>query len=270
MQAGSGEYFAMLNNDVVAEPSWVRVMVEAAETDRSIGMVAPVIKDGNIPGVFDSYGLGLALDGMSRQRWNGLVVPVDLVPESPLLVSGCACLFRADAVRELGYLDEDFFGYCEDSDLGLRLIWAGFRAVAVPGTSVTHFYSQTLGKFNPKKVFWIERNHFWITIKSFPLPLLLFVPWFTFYRYLLQVYVILFGIGELSGYVSGGNGRSSIVKVILQAYLSFLQGLPLMLRKRRQIMRSARRGPWEMTRLIWQNRLPMLEILTGAAKLPRR
>ena len=45
-----------------------------------------------------------------------------------LFPSACAALYRKSMLDKVGLFDEDFFAYCEDTDLGLRARLAGFKA----------------------------------------------------------------------------------------------------------------------------------------------
>lgn len=164
-----GKYVALLNNDAVATPEWLESLVKAAESDDGIGGVASIVLDGNNPVVLDSLGVGIAVDGMSRQAMKGEYPPVFDKPREVLMASGCACLYRIDALRRVGGFDDDFFAYCEDTDVGLRLLWAGYKTVAAPGAVVIHYYSKTTGEFSLRKIFWVERNHYWVALKNFPL-----------------------------------------------------------------------------------------------------
>ena len=263
IEAARGKYIAIINNDAVASPQWAGALVEVAEKDRETGAVASIIIDGNKTGVLDSCGVGMALDGMSRQLMRGQAPPVLNVPQEVLIPSGCACLFRADALKAVGLFDESFFAYCEDTDLGLRLRWAGFKTVVAPDAVVTHYYSMTAGKYSLQKVFWVERNHFWLAIKNFPPLFLFFLPLVTGWRYLVQAFAILTRSGDLSGF----TGQSNIFRVaatILKAYISALAGVPLMLRKRKLFLPKRRLSNFQMLRIILAFRISMKEVIIGS------
>lgn len=53
-------------------------------------------------------------------------------------LSGCACLVRAEAAREVGLFDERFFMYFEDVDWCYRFARAGWSVVYLPGPRVLH------------------------------------------------------------------------------------------------------------------------------------
>jgi len=113
-------------------------------------------------------------------------VPNPDKPKEVMLFSGCACLLRMEALNEVGLFDEDFFAYCEDTDLGLRLHRSGWKIVVAPDAYVHHYYSMTGGKFSLQKIYWVERNHLWVAIKNFPWFLLTILPFVTAWRYLVQ------------------------------------------------------------------------------------
>ena len=258
--AAHGKYVALINNDAVAAPQWIRSMVITAESDATIGAVASLIIDGNRPDVLDSCGVGIACDGMSRQDMRGRPVPRLTQPKEVLLFSGCACLLRMKSLKEVGLFDEDFFAYCEDTDLGLRLRRAGWKIVAAPNAYVHHYYSLTGGKFSLKKMYWVERNHFWVAIKNFPWFLLAIVPFVTMCRYLAQAYYIAMGAGELNKFRED-NDLPAILLSYIKAYRDIFKKLPDMLAKRRAFLKKHHLRNSEMARLIWKFRLPIHEII---------
>jgi GT2 family glycosyltransferase len=262
IQNAAGEYVAILNNDAIVSPQWLSSLVAAAQMDDSIGAVGSIILDGNRPRVLDSCGVGISFDGMSRQAMKGRVPPVLSGPRDVLLVSGCACLFRMRALGEIGLFDEDFFAYCEDTDLGLRLRWAGWRAVVVPGCEVIHYYSMTTGKFSLDKLFWVERNHVWVAVKNFPLLLLSLFVFVTIWRYFVQLYAGMFGSEELREFRKK-KGLSAVIATVVRANIAAFQGIPRMMNKRKSFAAKRRISSSKMMKLLMTFRLPLLEIVKG-------
>lgn len=262
MRSSRGEFIAVLNDDATASPGWLTAMVDVAESDPAIGTVGSIVLDANRPGILDSCGVGIALDGMSRQAMKGLPPPQFTKSREVLLVSGCACLFRAEALRAVGFFDEDFFAYCEDTDLGLRLQWAGWKAAIAAGAIVTHSYSMTGGKFSLNKVYWVERNRLWVAIKNFPVILLPLVPLATLWRYALQMFLLIRGVPAVTGFVNE-SGLFGVVVAMLRAYGSALQGLPHMVGKRLGFNSPKKRSSLEMCKLILAHRMRLIDILKG-------
>jgi len=262
LRKATGAYVAIINDDAIAEPSWIREMLAVARATDGVGIVGCSVVQADAPTVLDSQGLGIGLDGMSRQVNRG--VGLDRAPSLPglILPSGCACMFSHDALRDVGLFDETFFAYCEDTDLGLRMLWAGYGLVVAPRAVVRHHYSMTSGKHSWRKVFWVERNHFRVALKSFPIALLLGVPIFTLQRYTLQARALWRQEGELPEYTRSA-GLAPFIGSMAAAYVSFLGGVPRLLAERRRVMRSRRVSTWKMTRLIARSRMSLDEIVAG-------
>ena len=260
IETAQGKYIALINNDAVAAPQWISSLVATAESDANIGAAASIVIDGNRPDVLDSCGVGVALDGMSRQAMRGMPVPQLTRPSEVLLFSGCACLLRTEALNEVGLFDEDFFAYCEDTDLGLRLRRAGWKIVLAPGAYVHHYYSMTGGKFSLQKIYWVERNHLWVAMKNFPWFLLAILPLVTAWRYFVQGYSVLRGTCELNRFTESNNS-AAIVSTYLKAYTDMFVKLPVMLLKRRKFRKKHRLSNIDMFNLIWKFRLSIKEII---------
>lgn len=260
IEAAQGKYIALINNDAVAAPQWISSLVAIAELDPRIGAAASIIIDGNQPEVLDSCGVGIALDGMSRQVMRGMPVPQLTQPREVLLFSGCACLLRMEALNEVGLFDKDFFAYCEDTDMGLRLRRAGWKIVAAPGAYVHHYYSMTGGKFSLQKIYWVERNHLWVALKNFPWFLLAILPLIAGWRYLVQGYSVLRGSGELNKFTEN-NELSAIISTYLKAYIDMFKKLPVMFVKRLRFCKKQQLTNIEMFHLIWKFHLPIDEII---------
>jgi len=260
IERARGEYIALINNDAVAAPQWISSLVLTAESDNKIGAVASVIIDGNKPDTLDSFGVGITLDGMSRQAMRGRPVPHIMKPEEVLVFSGCACLLRKEALDEVGDFDKDFFAYCEDTDLGLRMRWAGWKIAVAPNAYVQHFYSMTVGKFSLQKIYFVERNHIWVALKNFPWFLLFILPFVTTWRYIVQTYFILSGKSELNKFTES-HSSIALFAIYLKSYMSMLLKSPVMFTKRWSFRNKRRMSSIKMLHILMKYRLSMSELL---------
>ncbi len=242
IRAAEGEYVALLNNDAVADPGWVGALVSAAESDPAIGMCASRIYVQDRPGVLDSAGLLISRDGVGRGR--GRLEPDGAEfarDEDALVPSGCAALYRRAMLDRIGLFDEDFFAYCEDSDLGLRARLAGWRCRYAPSAIVHHRYSGSAGAYSTFKAFHVERNRIWVVVKNFPPALIAAsVPW-TLARYLVQAYGALRGRGA-AGRLADGVPPWALAAVVVRAWAAALARMPEMWRRRRRVQ-ALRRVP---------------------------
>ena len=167
-------------------------------------------------------------------------------------------------IDEIGFFDEDFFAYAEDTDLGLRARWYGWRAVAATGAVVHHRYSGTGGTFSPFKIYLVERNHHFVAIKNFPLSWLLGAPFFMLARYWEQASAILAGEGSGGEFRSSGE-RGVVFKALVRAHFDALRKLPAMWGKRRRVMKGRKIAPGQMARMLKSFSLSFRELLDRGA-----
>lgn len=75
-----------------------------------------------------------------------------------------------DDVEKLQFLDEDYFLYHEDLDIGVRLWLRGWRCVLAPQSVVIHHYEFSR---SITKLYWMERNRILFLLQNFRIPTLL-------------------------------------------------------------------------------------------------
>ncbi len=257
-----GSYIVTLNNDTRVEPDWLEILVKVANANLRAGMVGCRICSFNDPDIIDSVGMGICRDGMSRgrfrnRRWSSINLQ-DV--ENILFPSACAALYRRAMINETGFFDEDFFAYAEDSDLGLRGRLAGWEAVLATQAIVYHKYSQSSGSFSPLKIYLVERNHYWVALKVFPLGNLLLLPIFTMLRYLEQARAVMSGNGAGRDFRTSGS-QGALIKAVVKGICGSLWGIPRMLGKRRQVMATRRLPRSEFLNLLRVHRITLKELL---------
>lgn len=238
IRSAEGKYIVLLNNDTKVDPDWLGMLFGAAEKDEGIGMCASKILNYYQPGIIDNTGLLMYRDGVARGRGrlegdNGQYDSAEEV----FFPSGCAGLYRKEMLNEIGLLDEGFFLYAEDVDIGLRARLAGWRCVYVPRAVVYHKYSATTEAYSPLKAYLVERNRIWVMMKCFPPGMIAMSPCYTLLRYLLQGYGVLTGRGASSRIVRSYSAWE-VLKILLRSYSSAFLGCGIMLGKRREIMRQ--------------------------------
>jgi GT2 family glycosyltransferase len=240
IRVSAGRYVVLLNNDTKVDPRWLQQLVEAAGKEGRTGMCASKILNYYEPDVIDNTGLLMYRDGIARGRGR---LEKDTGQydsgEEVFFPSGCAGLYKREMLDEIGLLDEDFFLYVEDVDIGLRGRLAGWRCVYVPNAVVYHKYSATTEPYSPLKAYLVERNRIWVLLKCFPLGMFLASPFYTVMRYVMQGYGALTSKGA-SGRLMSSHSTFKLIAILVRAYLSALGGLGGILRKRREIMRLKR------------------------------
>ena len=118
----SARLLATLNDDAEAHPEWLAALRREIERSEDIGMCASQVRQFGTE-LLDSAGMLIGFDGSSKQRGQGRSVQRYDKTADVLLPSASAALYRREMIEQIGWMDEDFFLYCEDTDLGLRARW---------------------------------------------------------------------------------------------------------------------------------------------------
>jgi len=142
IEAASGAYILLLNNDVLVTGKWLSGMLEHLKSSPDIGVVGPMTN--NISGIQKVEGVtyksaddleAYAHEFRNRNRHRRVT--------SRRLVGFCM-LFRRSLVNEIGPLDESFgTGNFEDDDFCLRAALAGYRNVIAGDVFIHHYGSRS-------------------------------------------------------------------------------------------------------------------------------
>lgn len=232
----SARYLAVLNDDATADPRWLETLVHAMESYPDVGMCASQVRYGDRDDL-DSAGMLLCLDGSSKQRGHLEPAVSFSHTEEVLLPSGSAALYRRSMLEEIGLFDESFFLYCEDTDLGLRGRWAGWKCMYVADAIVHHRYSHSSGKASALKAYYVERNRLFVIFKNFPVRDLLFVPFYAISRYFWHFAYTLAGRGKAAQFHSEGGNFLRLPWYVVRSHFELLARFHRIIRQRRAIKR---------------------------------
>lgn len=148
------DFSLLLNNDTAADPDFLNHLIEAAESGKRIGLVAPKILYHDRPdviwfaggvlkpawGYVRHFGLRQLDDGRFDQR------------REVSFLTGCCLLIHKEVIDEIGLLDENFYLYSEDADYCLRALGVGFKLIYEPKARIYHkVSSSTGGAYHPAK-----------------------------------------------------------------------------------------------------------------------
>ncbi|MBU4421841.1 glycosyltransferase family 2 protein [Candidatus Parcubacteria bacterium] len=86
--------------------------------------------------------------------------------------SGAGTFFNMKALKKVGYFDEEFFMYHEDTDLGWRLRLAGYKNVLAPESVIHHKYEFSKAV---KKYYFMERNRYLTIFKNYSATMLVLI-----------------------------------------------------------------------------------------------
>ena len=128
-------YVALLNNDAIADPSWLGEMVGVAErAPGEVGMIASTMLFDHRPDVVASAGIRIHKDGVALDRAMG--VPLSEVEGwgvRPVFgPSAGAALYSTEMLEDIGLFDNRFFSYLEDAGPGVARSQPGLARPARP------------------------------------------------------------------------------------------------------------------------------------------
>ena len=156
-------YYLLLNPDTVVLKSSMQTIIQFMDETPDAGICIPKIlnRDGSLqyqcrrgearPWEVFSYFLGLARLFPNDQRFTGYLLnhlDNDKINEVKA-VSGSCMLIRRDVVDQIGYLDERYFAYQEDTDYCIQARQAGWKVFYVPTAQVIHYGGRGGSGVNP-------------------------------------------------------------------------------------------------------------------------
>ena len=167
-----GEWLAFLNNDTVADPSWLSELWKARAEHPGFDLITSRLVFLDDPAVVDSAGDGYLRAGGAFKHGHGGDAASFGVSREVFGACGGAFAIAREAFDALGGFDERFFMVYEDVDLSYRARLRGMRVWYAAGAIVRHAGSGSIGTISPSAVYYGQRNLEWTWIKNTPARLL--------------------------------------------------------------------------------------------------
>lgn len=217
IECAKGEYIALLNNDTKVDKEWLYCLYKHILKDKnifSVGSKMLKLQDANI---IDDAGEEYNLLGWAYQIGAGK--HIDKYDAEYEVFSNCggAVLCRKRILDEIGLLDESFFAYMEDVDIGYRARLYGYKNTYEPGAKVLHIGSATSGgKYNEFKARLVARNNIWVPYKNMPIIQLVINSPFLLIGFFIKIlFFVKKGLGKayIEGLKDGIQKRRVIEKV---------------------------------------------------------
>jgi GT2 family glycosyltransferase len=163
MRASCGKYILLLNNDTVILDNALTKMVSFMESHPDVGVCGPKAVDGDgvmqtrcrrgfpTPWATLTYLTGLARLFPRSPLWSRYLMSYfdeDEIHETDA-VSGSCLMIRRETMKQVGYLDEDYFAYGEDLDYCARVQKAGWKIYYYPQAHIIHYGGQGGSRVQP-------------------------------------------------------------------------------------------------------------------------
>ncbi|WP_214041230.1 glycosyltransferase family 2 protein [Methanoculleus sp.] len=160
------DYIFVLNNDVSVEPGALATLVHELETHRDCAACQPLVMYSENPDAIWSAGTEMYL-GYPRLYLKNGSRSAEQPAKPPFGLVGCALLFRASALRDIGLFDESLFLMHEETDWCIRAKEMGYGLLVAPAARVQHKVSATLGSFSAPYLYYVSRNWLLVAKKHF-------------------------------------------------------------------------------------------------------
>lgn len=157
LDAATGDYLVMLNNDTYVTPGWIRTLVRHLQRDSNIGLIGPVTNN-----IGNEAKIDIAYDDVSQMpsaaaRYTRRHIGATFYMRNAAFF----CVMMPRAVYErVGALDEHFGrGFFEDDDYCRRVEQIGLRIACAEDVFVHHHLSASFGKLaDPERKALFEQN----------------------------------------------------------------------------------------------------------------
>ncbi|MBL7488626.1 glycosyltransferase [Frankia sp. AgB1.9] len=155
-------------------------------------------------------------------------------PEEVFTACGNGMAMRAALGHDVGWFDDDFFLYYEDTDLSWRIRSRGYSIRYVPGAVLRHVHSASSVEWSPLFVFHTDRNRLLMLTKDATLPLAVSAV----ARYPMTTASIALRTAR-QGWAARSRPAVRPTLLRLKVIGSYLRLFPAMVTRRREIGRTA-------------------------------
>lgn len=162
------DYVWLLNNDTLVKPDALDRLVEVARSDQKIGAVGSVLFYADQPRKVQAWGGGRV--NLWTGRTNHILSPVSA--DSLNYLTAASILVSAQAIAEVGLLDDKFFMYWEDVDWSLRFTRAGWKLRVAETSFVLHKESASAGRRSPRQDYMYNKSQVYFLRKHSPIPVI--------------------------------------------------------------------------------------------------
>lgn len=240
------KYVCLLNNDTVVDPNWLAALVETAEKGNAVAVQSKIrsLKNkkqfdyaGAAGGLIDVFGYPFAFGRVftNVEKDHGQYDNENEI----FYATGCAALFKKSAFKEVGFFDEGFFMYAEETDLCWRLLLRGHKILSSPSSIVYHHGAYTL-KDNYLKKYLLHRNHLIMILKNYS------------FLSLLWIYPIRLLFEFLTIFYCWNKNDSDRFKAIINSQIWILRNFGDIIKKRGVIQRMRRISDLEIFKKMYR------------------
>lgn len=176
LKVAQGRYLMQLNPDTIIMPGAFDRLLKFMDDNLHVGISSPKVlnQDGTLqkqcrrgeprPLAVISYFLGLSKLFPRSKRLGRYLL--DYEDEDKILevdaVSGSCMLIRREVVDQIGFLDEQFYAYQEDTDYCTRARMAGWKVFYMPEAHIIHYGGRGGTRIEPYRSIIEWHKSYWL------------------------------------------------------------------------------------------------------------
>ncbi|URZ14840.1 glycosyltransferase family 2 protein [Clostridium felsineum] len=142
------EYVLLINNDTVVEKDFLMNLVKNIDVNKKVGMLT-----GKIYYYAEPKRIWFAGGGINELKGNAYHVGMNEIDvgekysckQQIKFASGCFQLISKELINNVGYMNEKYFMYYEDTDYCYRIINSGYKILYEPNSVIYHKVSSSTG-----------------------------------------------------------------------------------------------------------------------------
>jgi GT2 family glycosyltransferase len=180
LQSAQGEYLMQINPDTKVLPGAIDKLLSFMDENSQLGICGPKVlnRDGSFqkqcrrgeprPFAMISYFLRLSSLFPGSEVFGAYLLEYedeDAIIEVDAL-SGSCMLIRKEVIDEIGYLDDQFFAYQEDTDICTRARQAGWKVCYYPEAQIIHYGGQGGSRVEPYRSIIEWHRSYWLYYKK--------------------------------------------------------------------------------------------------------
>lgn len=163
------DFILLLNNDTTVEPDFLGKLLDVFSRNENVGISAPQINYFDTPKIVWTVG-----GKVSKIRGSGFAYSdkneseIDKNEKEVTFASGCCLLIKKEVFEKIGYLDEKFFLYVEDTDFCFRTSKAGYKIIVSPNSKIYHKIGHSVSEdLKQIPLYYTTRNRLFFAKKNF-------------------------------------------------------------------------------------------------------
>lgn len=158
LKFSKGKYICLLNPDTILINNAFKIIIDGMNINKKIGMAGAKLYDrdgnsnltfGSFPSIYETIIRGLNIRKNSYYLGDKKNKPF-YVPYP----CGADFMFRKDIINSIGYMDEKYFLYYDETDFGFRISKIGYKACIYPDAKIIHLQgksTESVSEFAKKK-----------------------------------------------------------------------------------------------------------------------